>query len=289
MRATFLVNPHAGKGRAPQLAHALADNLRSSGHEIAVIEKESLAEAQKSLIENLSVFPPERVVVFGGDGNVHWSVQSLVQSQCALEVIPTGTGNDFARTHNFAKRRAIDPSASKIAIDLGKISYAQGERYFGQILSTGFDSLVNKRANEMKFLRGRLKYSVATLLELREFKPIPYVITVDGKRRSIKAVLVAVGNGDSYGGGMKLIPMANPRDGKLDILILHAVSTFTLLRVFPRIFSGRHVKHPAVEILSGKRIIIDSKALVYADGEYVTRGKITVEVLPAALNIVAKP
>ena len=289
MRITFFVNPHAGKGRAGAIAKSATAHYSSLGHQITVIEEDSLERANDKLRTNLAVFPPERVIVVGGDGNVHWSLQELAHSSSALQVIPTGTGNDFARHHGFIKSGSPVIAKSQRSIDLGLISYGSEKRYFGQILSTGFDSLVNKRANEMKYLRGRIKYTVATILELRSFTPLRYSLTVDGKKRTVEAIMVAVGNGDSYGGGMKLIPEANPSDGKLDLFILHAVSKWELIKVFPKIFSGRHVTHPAVEIRRVKRVIIDSDALVYADGEYVTRGKVAIEIDPAALLLVDQP
>ncbi len=289
MRITFFVNPNAGKGHSSSVAKDAASQYSSMGHQITVIEENSLSHAKNELEINLAVFPPDRVVVVGGDGNVHWSLQGLAHSPSALQVIPMGTGNDFARHHGFVKKLSLTNSSSKRPIDLGRISYDNEQRYFGQILSTGFDSLVNKRANEMKYLRGRIKYTVATILELRSFTPLRYSLTVDGKKRTVEAIMVAVGNGDSYGGGMKLIPKANSSDGKLDLFILHSVSKWELIKVFPKIFSGRHVTHPEVEIRHVKRVIIDSDALVYADGEYVTQGKVAVEIDPAALLLVDQP
>jgi diacylglycerol kinase (ATP) len=285
MRATLFVNPHAGKGRAPALAHSIAHRLRSGGSSIAIIQESELSKALTALREGLAVFPPDRVVVLGGDGNVHWAIQELAHSPSALEVIPTGTGNDFARTHGFTHKRVREEASTTAQIDLGLVQFKGNERYFGQILSTGFDSAVNQRANGMKFLKGRIKYTLATVLELRSFRPMTYTLTIDGKRRVIAAIMVAVGNGGSYGGGMKLIPQANPADGLLDILILHSVSTWELIKVFPRIFSGSHIDHPAIEQIQARRIVIDSKALVYADGEFVTEGKIVVEIKPAALTL----
>ena len=283
MRATIVVNPHAGKGRAPGIAKVISERLHRGGDRVTIINENDLDNARLALKKSLAIFPPDRTIVVGGDGNVHWSIQELAGTPSALEVVPTGTGNDFARTHGFSRKSISRPTKRKI--DLGHVTFKDQSRYFGQILSTGFDSAVNQRANNMKWLRGRLKYTMATIAEIRSFAPIKYSLTIDGKRRNVEAIMVAVANGDSYGGGMKLVPHANPSDGELDILILHTVSKWELIKVFPKIFSGRHISHPAVETITAKRIIIDSNALVYADGEYVTQGKITVEIAPAALAL----
>jgi len=96
--------------------------------------------------------------------------------------------------------------------------------------------------------------------------------------------LVAVANGPTYGGGMKILPEANRRDGELDLLLLKPVSKIELLRVFPRVFKGTHVTHPAVEIFRSKKIALRAKALAYADGEYISSLPIEISIAPKALR-----
>ena len=103
-----------------------------------------------------------------------------------------------------------------------------------------------------------MRYNLAIARELPVFKPIPYVIEVDGVRHTTQAMLVAVGNGPSYGGGMRVCPDASFDDGLFDILIVHQISTIEFLKVFPKVFSGKHVGHPAVEILRGRQVRLEA-------------------------------
>jgi diacylglycerol kinase (ATP) len=133
-----------------------------------------------------------------------------------------------------------------------------------------------------------MRYNLAILRELPLFKAIPYVVTVDGVRHDTKAMLVAVGNGPSYGGGMHVLPDAKVDDGLLDVLILHEISTRELVRVFPKVFKGAHVDHPAVEIIRGVSVTLEAEGIVsYADGERFAPLPITVEVVPGAVTVLA--
>jgi diacylglycerol kinase (ATP) len=120
--------------------------------------------------------------------------------------------------------------------------------------------------------------------ELPIFKPLEYEIDVDGDRISTRAMLIAIANGVSYGGGMKICPNSDIRDGLFDLLILEPVSKFEFLKVFPRVFKGTHITHPKVKILRGRKISIDSNAIAYADGERIGPLPIKAEIIPGALK-----
>src|SRR5690606_25671560 len=102
---------------------------------------------------------------------------------------------------------------------------------------------------------GRLRYDIAMLVELASLRPIPYRLTFeDGPTREVEATLVAVGNGPSYGGGMRICSGARLDDGLLDVTVVGACSRTTLLRVFPRVYSGTHLDHPAVTVHRVSRV-----------------------------------
>jgi diacylglycerol kinase (ATP) len=97
---------------------------------------------------------------------------------------------------------------------------------------------------------------------------------------------VAVANGPSYGGGMRVCPDALLDDGLLDVLVLSEISIPAFLHVFPRVFAGTHVRHPAVEVLRGRRVRLVAKGVVaYADGERVGPLPLTCAVVPGALRV----
>ena len=227
----------------------------------------------------------EGVIAVGGDGLLHLTLQKTVPAQIPLAMIPAGTGNDFVRTLGWSLTK-IDEILDAVIhtkpqqIDLGLVD---GE-WFGAILSTGFDSIVNERANAMSWPKGPKKYDVAIAFELPRFKPRHYEITLDDRTISTQAMLIAVANGRSYGGGMLVCPEAELADGLFDVMVLHPISKIEFLKVFPRVFKGTHISHPAVEIVRSKKVSITADAVAYADGERVGQLPITAECISGALS-----
>lgn len=231
-------------------------------------------------------FPDTKgVIAVGGDGLLHNILQRVVPAQIPLALIPAGTGNDFVRTlgwklDSFDDQLHAVTTLSPTPVDLGLVD---GE-WFAAILSTGFDSIVNEKANTMAWPKGPMKYNAAIAIELSRFKPRHYQITLDDRTISTEAMLIAVSNGRSYGGGMLVCPNANIVDGLFDVMVLHPVSTIEFIKVFPRVFAGTHVSHPAVEIVRSRSVRIESKAVAYADGERIGQLPISAECIPSALR-----
>ncbi|MGA0188535.1 MAG: diacylglycerol/lipid kinase family protein [Candidatus Nanopelagicaceae bacterium] len=267
----LLINPKSGNGRGKRIGKLVKQELQTLGIEYIDVSADSALGSQENLKSKLKESQKfNGLFLIGGDGTVNLALQELVGSNLGLALIPAGTRNDYARTlklklknpeqlisHNLTSRPSI--------IDVGKV----GEKYFVDVLSTGFDSMVNERANAMKRIKGRAKYNVSILMVLSTFKPKTYRFSIDGLSFESKAMLIAVSNGICYGGGMKVTPDAKIDDGLFDILILSPVSKFEFLKVFPKVFSGTHTTHPAVKISRGKSVEIDSDAVAYADGERV--------------------
>lgn len=267
----LLINPKSGNGRGNKVGKLVKQELKALGIEFKDISADSAQKSQENLKSKLRENQKfEGLFLIGGDGTVNLAVQELVGSDVGLALIPAGTGNDFARTLNLKLK---DPeqlikhylSSRPSSIDVGRV----GEKYFVDVLSTGFDSMVNERANAMKRIKGRAKYNISILLVLSTFKPKSYRFSIDGFSFESKAMLIAVSNGICYGGGMKVTPDAKIDDGLFDILILSPVSKIEFLKVFPKVFSGKHTTHPAVKISWGRSVEIDSDAVAYADGERV--------------------
>ena len=136
----------------------------------------------------------------------------------------------------------------------------------------------------MSWPKGPKKYDVAIAFELPRFKPRHYEITLDDRTISTQAMLIAVANGRSYGGGMLVCPEAELTDGLFDVMVLHPISKIEFLKVFPRVFKGTHISHPAVEIVRSKKVSITADAVSYADGERVGHLPITTECISGALS-----
>ena len=267
----LLINPKSGNGRGDKVGKLVKQELNSLGIEYIDVSADSVQKSQENLRSKLKGSQKfEGLFLIGGDGTVNLAVQELVGSGLGIALIPAGTGNDFARTLNLKLKNPEQLikhylSSRPSLIDVGKV----GDKYFVDVLSTGFDSMVNERANAMKRIKGRAKYNISILLVLSTFKPKSYRFSIDGFSFESKAMLIAVSNGICYGGGMKVTPDARIDDGLFDILILSPVSKLEFLKVFPKVFSGKHTTHPAVKILRGRSVEIDSDAVAYADGERV--------------------
>lgn len=280
------INPVSGQGKGSTVGTYVAGWLMKRSITYTIVTGNSADSLRDHLMIFLRKNPDASGVIgVGGDGLLHTALQCVVPTNTPLAIIPAGTGNDFSRTLGW-NEEAIDQqlehifSTSPTQIDLGLVD---GE-WFGEILSTGFDSIVNERANVMKWPKGPLRYNAAVALELPRFLPKSYVIRVDDQVITTEAMLIAVGNGRSYGGGMLVCPDASVVDGLFDVMVLHPVSKPEFLKVFPRVFVGSHITHPAVQMIRTKSVEIESNAIAYADGERVGQLPVRAECVPNALR-----
>jgi len=285
-RIAVLVNPTSGKGRGARLMQPVSDLLREGGLEPDVVVGRDGDEAFDRLRDRVAA-GVDGVVAVGGDGLVNIALQVVGGTEVPLGIVPAGTGNDIARSLGLVPQDA--PAAVRLVlagqtrvIDLGR---ANG-RWFGGVLGSGFDSMVNERANRMSWPSGRSRYNLAILAELRTFRPVPYVLELDGERVETEAMLVAVGNGPSYGGGMRVTPDARLDDGLLDVTVLGPISKPEFIRVFPTVYKGTHVSHRAVTVRRARRVTLSSEGVTaYADGERVAVLPVTCDAVPGALHV----
>ncbi len=282
----LVINPVAGQGKGTTVGTYVAGWLTQRKIPYTLItgpSSTSLADQLGNFLEKSS--DCDGVIAVGGDGLLHLVLQKVVPAQVPLALIPAGTGNDFVRTlgwslDSFDEHLSFVTSTQPTPIDLGLVD---GE-WFGAILSTGFDSIVNEKANTLSWPKGPMKYNAAIAIELPRFKPRHYEIFLDDQSISTEAMLIAVSNGRSYGGGMLVCPDANISDGLFDVMILGPVSKIEFLKVFPRVFAGTHLSHSAVEVLRSRTVRIESKAVAYADGERIGQLPVTAECIRGALR-----
>ena len=148
------------------------------------------------------------------------------------------------------------------------------------VLAAGFDAVVNERANKMTWPRGQMRYNLATLAELRTFEPLPYTLELDGRTLRLDAMLVAVGNGASFGGGLRITEGASLDDGDVDVVIIKPISKPDLVRTYPKLFKGTHVTHPQYEITVCTVTVAAPGIVSYADGERFGALPLTIEAVP---------
>lgn len=287
-RLALLVNPVSGRGRGAGYGLRALRRLRAAGLEATALvgrdADESYELGAKAVADGY-----DGLVVVGGDGMVNLAAQLVAGTGMPLGVVPAGTGDDVARSLGIP-RRAPEVAAMLVAagqrrtIDLAR---AAG-RYYVTVLASGFDSAVNERANRMRWPRGNQRYNLAIVAELAAFRPLPYTVELDGVARRVDAMLVAVGNGPSYGGGLKMCAGARLDDGLLDVVVIRPLSRARLVRVFPRLYAGTHVRLPQYEHARARTVTLAAPGVVaYADGERLTELPVTVEAVPGALTVFA--
>jgi diacylglycerol kinase (ATP) len=287
-----MVNPTAGKGRAAHVVAKVAAELRAADASVEILIGADAADAV-AIAKQQVALGVDALVALGGDGMANLALQAVAGTAVPFGLVPAGTGNDLAAALGLP---AGDPAAAARLI--AELLDGPGTRpmdavrtdygWFGCVLGAGFDSRVNDRANRMSWPKGKARYNLAILAELRVFKPLPFVVTIDGERIETEAMLVAVGNAASYGAGLRVCPDAVIDDGLLDITIGGPMTKVEFLRLSPKFTSGGHRDHPAVRMLRGREVRLESPGVnAYADGEYVGPLPLTCTVSPGAVQVLA--
>lgn len=277
------INPSSGHGKGSTFGKRVTDYLSSKEVSYRVFSAQSASQLRNEIESSLDSQRYQGIISVGGDGLAHLILQLAVPRSIPFAIIPAGTGNDIVRTLGWSLTDIdgyLDQVISTKArpIDLGNVD----SEWFAAILSTGFDSVVNERANSLKWPKGPQRYNAAIALELPKFQPIQYEITMDSSTFTTEAMLIAVGNGRSYGGGMLVCPQAQLNDGLFDVMILEPVTKVEFLKVFPKVFSGSHISHPAVKTFRTQKVSIVADAVAYADGERIGLAPVSAECIAAA-------
>jgi diacylglycerol kinase (ATP) len=286
----FLLNPASGRGTGRAHLDRIRVLASKLGAGLCVSRKvgDLAAQARRAAEDGV-----ERLLVAGGDGTMHHAIQGLAGTACALGVIPLGSGNDLAGTLGIppdlevAVERAVRGEIRRI--DLARV----GETFCVSYAGVGFDSEVTRYANETKILRGPLIYFYAVIHTLITFVPPRMRVVHDGGTFEGKAMFAVVNNLPRFGGGMRIAPEARIDDGLLDLVIVREVPKPVLLSIFPKVYGGKHVGHPAVILVRTRRaeITLDRAMTMYGGGEplrpMAAGEPVVVEVVPAGLAVVA--
>jgi diacylglycerol kinase (ATP) len=288
MKAEMLVNPAAGRGRGGRAAAELARLAARRGMPMTVAGSlEALHQAARRAVARGT----ERLLVAGGDGTWHQVTQTLAGSGCALAPVPVGTGNDLAGELGIPARPLAAAVAAAAEAPLVRIDLLEAAgRWICGVCGAGFDGEAAQYARSVRRLRGPAVYVWAVLVTLARFRPLRAEVDHDSGRFDGEVMLVVAANTRRFGGGMRIAPEADPRDGRLDLVILRRVSRFRLLRIFPSVYRGGHCADPAVVMLrtTRARIRLDRAATLFGDGEAVAPAgpeAVEIEVRPAALAV----
>jgi len=301
-KLTVIVNPHAGRRRVEREIPELERNLRSKGLDYVLLRTEGPGDATRFAREALEG-GGRFVVAAGGDGTVHEVVNGMLDAEGkpvgedpVLGVVAAGSGSDFVRTFGLpgdATRACSHLTGDNTyPLDVGKITYAAPgggteTRYFVNVAEAGLGAAVAARADRMSPRLGQAKYFVGFWLTLPRFKLADVRLRADRKTYEGPAYMIVVGNGQYYGGGMKVSPRSYPGDGVLDGVVFKGPKSdaFTMI---PKIYRGEHVPHPHIEELRVKTELVveaDRPLPIEADGEVLGNTPATFAVIPHPIKM----
>lgn len=294
-RLGVIINPAAGNGAGRiEGEQAIIELQRES--EVLNLTGDSMAGSEAIARQAITDQLLDGLIVVGGDGMTHLGVNLCAESGIPLGIIAAGTGNDAARALGLpigdavaGARVVLNNLRQPRLVDLVKAKTTIGDFYYFGSLSVDFVALVNQRANSWKWPKGPNRYKLAMIAELASFKPISYTAQIDGEEKNFEAMLCSVANSPFFGGGMKVAPGAKIDDGFLDVFIVNKISRLELLKVFPKVYSGDHITHPAVEFIRAKKITLTPAVPMpaYSDGEPVGHAPVTAEIAPGLLKVYA--
>lgn len=300
---TVIVNPHAGKSHVAKEIPELERNLRSRGLAYRLLQTEGRGDATRLAREALEA-GGRFVVAVGGDGTVHEVVNGMLDPDgrplvdgAVLGVVAAGSGCDFIRTFGLpgdATRACAHLTGDNTyPLDIGRVvsttPAGEASRFFVNIAEAGLGAAVAARAERMSPRLGQSKYFLGFWLTLPRFRLATVRIQADRKTYEGPAYMVVVGNGQYYGGGMKISPRSYPGDGVLDVLVFKGPKSdsFTML---PKIYRGEHLPHDHVEEFRVKNELMieaDRPLPIEADGEILGATTARFEVLaqPLAMKL----
>lgn len=298
-RVLYVVNPTAGLGASAHLGKRLAGGAGATSTpdlEVVLVAAESFTALRDQAAAVLAgELRPDALIVQGGDGMVSMGAGLVAGTGVPLGVVPSGTGNDFARSAGMRRgapaagiERMLTSlrtgTASIRHVDVIRVAIDGVEQVAINSVNVGFDAVVNRRANELQKLPGTARYIAALLESVRRFSPLEFGVSVDGgPTRSVAAELLTILNGSSIGGGIKVAPRAVIDDGLLDLFIVGRLPRIGLLTLFPLAMAGLHTRLRPVSLqqMTSVRLQVPSGVLIYADGEELRgpgRGACTLDV-----------
>ncbi|MGB3762027.1 MAG: diacylglycerol kinase family protein [Ornithinimicrobium sp.] len=294
MRYAVLHGRRSGHGRDRHLLEHGVNVLRAGGHEVEVLPAGDVAQAhdscQRAVDDGVDV-----VLVIGGDGVVRIAARHCANSRTALAIIPAGSGNDTVRSLGIptgtAQALAVARRGHRRTIDLISAEGTSGgdewHDYVVGSVPAALDARIAARSQRVPSFFGPTRYSVATLAEIPQLRPQPYLLTLDEGSLEVDALVVAVCNLPIFGGGMQIAPDADPADGWLDVVIIEKVSPWAAVGLLRAVFAGTHAGHAAVRIERCRRVTVAGPELTaYGDGDPLGPLPLTCSMLPQSLDVI---
>jgi len=290
----FLVNPASANGstgrRWPVLARRAAE-LGLRGDALVSERPGQLSDLAAEAVAGGAT----QLVIVGGDGTIYEVVNGVLgagQRDVELAILSRGTGTDFARSlglpRKFDEAVRVALGGRLRVIDAGRATFHQGEAWFANFAGAGISGAIARDANgSSKALGGRASFMVSTVKVFARWKSAAVEATVGAEARSGRMFEIVAMNGPYAAGGMKIAPEASLDDGLLDCVLFGDVTKLDFVTTFPKIYAGRHLAHPKIELVRGATVTVESDPPlpVVLDGEQPGTTPARFEIVPGALRV----
>lgn len=302
-KVKLILNPMADMGRAWKAANDLRPIVQEFKGEISwsgtVYPTHAVELAKQAAEEGYDL-----VIALGGDGTAHEVVNGLMQipesKRPVLGVVPIGSGNDFAHALGVPKKpdhallHALNGQPSKIDIGVFTDEHSGRREYFDNTVGAGFDAVVTIRSHKLPIVKGFLMYLTAVIQTIiLNHNPAKIQFQADEQSWEDSVLMTTICNGGREGGGFLISPDSKIDDGVLQFLNVKKVSRGMMFRLVPEFMKGTHLRFPATQLGSFKKLSMNSDRPLYihADGEIFTSfgsdvRNISFEIIPNSLQVI---
>ncbi len=286
------VNPYGGGKKGPKILKDVLPLFEQKNIELNIIETE-YAGHNRDLANQLNMDGYDGFCCIGGDGTLNEVINGLLSRKDRLKfpigLITGGTGNSFM--HDLD---CLDPieAANKIISDKRRFidvfsCNTDGETFYGfNILGWGIPTDANILADKLRWM-GPQRYNFASIIEVLRHKKRFARVIIDNNSIGADFAFIIGCNTIHTGKGMRMAPLARLNDGLIDLIIVRKVSRFKLLKLFPKVFSGKHIGDPGVDYRQVKqfKIMSEDKSQLNLDGEVLGSTPVEVKILPKEVEI----
>ena len=290
----IIINPNSGKRKSTDVfKKKLLPELKRLGHNFEYHFTEFPQHATK-IIQHANLEDKDAIIVLGGDGTMHEVVNGMLNRKDSVKIpignLPTGSGNsllyDMGKLDTKSTLNKI-LTHKKNKIDILKVSTPRKKYFSINLVGWGMVNDIGILAEKMRWL-GPMRYNVASIIQIFRFKGRKAKILIDGKQFNEEYAFIIVCNTIHIGKGMKMAPNAKLDDGKMDLIIIkNNFRKIELLKLFPKLFSGKHIYNKKVNYLQVKSFSLTpiKDEVLNIDGEIIGQTPISIETIPEAIEL----
>jgi YegS/Rv2252/BmrU family lipid kinase len=284
----FIINPISGVGKQKVVEKLIDEHLDKNLFDYRIVytqhAKHAITIAKQATTDNYNI-----VVAVGGDGSVNETAKGLVNTNTAMAIIPTGSGNGLARhleiPLNLVDAMKLINSGKEKQIDTIELN----NETFVNVAGIGFDALIGHEFAKFG-KRGFSSYVKIVFRELRRYKAQDYELCIDGKTIHRRAFLISFANGTQWGNNAHIAPLADVSDGVMDIAILKSFNLVSGAVIAGRLFGKTLHLSKHLEIIKAKEVkVTQTASIAHIDGEPIESGKeLDIKVNPLSLKVITK-